>query len=85
MIPGLGSCPEEGIGYPLQYSWASLETHTVKNVPAMQETWVWSLHWDDNNYQAGESATLIGWMKDMPEQGWKFGREFKVGYENLVA
>lgn len=39
----------------------------------------------DNNYQAGDSATLIGWMKDMPEQGWKFGREFKVGYENLFA
>ena len=39
----------------------------------------------DNNYQMGDSATLIGWMKDMPEQGWKFGREFEVGYENLFA
>ena len=39
----------------------------------------------DNNYQMGDSATLIGWMKDMPEQGWKYGREFEVGYENLFA
>ena len=35
---GLGSCPGEGIGYPLQYSWASLVTQMVKNPPAMQET-----------------------------------------------
>ena len=25
-IPGLGRSPREGIGYPLQYSWASLVT-----------------------------------------------------------
>ena len=39
-IPGLGKPPEEGIGYPLQYSWASLVTQLVKNPPAMWETWV---------------------------------------------
>jgi len=40
-IPGWGRSPEEGIGYPLQYSWASLVAQaTVKNPPAMQETWV---------------------------------------------
>ena len=31
---------DEGIGYPLQYSWASLAAQLVKNLPAMQETWV---------------------------------------------
>ena len=30
----------EGIGYPLQYSWASLVAQLVKNLPAMWETWV---------------------------------------------
>ena len=30
-------------GYPLQYSWASLVAQLVKNLPAMQETWVQSL------------------------------------------
>ena len=33
-IPGLGRCPGKGIGYPLQYSWASLVAQTVKNPPA---------------------------------------------------
>ena len=42
-IPGSGSSPGEGIGYPLQYSWASLVTQMVKNLPAMWETWVQSL------------------------------------------
>ena len=37
----------EGIGYPLQYSWASLVAHGVKNPPAMQETCVQSLGWED--------------------------------------
>ena len=43
MIPGSGRSPGEGIGYPLQYSWASLVVQSVKNLPAMQETWVQSL------------------------------------------
>ena len=38
LIPGLGRSLGEGIGYPLQYSWASLEAQLVKNPPAMQET-----------------------------------------------
>ena len=37
-IPGLGSSPGEGIGYPRPYSWASLVAQMVKNLPAMQET-----------------------------------------------
>ena len=44
-IPGLGRSPREGISYPLQYS--SLMAQLVKNPPAMQETWVRSLGWDD--------------------------------------
>ena len=47
MIPGLGRSAGEGIGYPLQYSWASLVTQLVKNLPAMWETWVRSLGWED--------------------------------------
>ena len=39
-IPGLGRSAGEVIGYPLQYSWASLVAQLVKNLPAMQETWV---------------------------------------------
>ena len=39
-IPGSGRSAEEEIGYPLQYSWASLAAQLVKNPPAMWETWV---------------------------------------------
>ena len=39
-ILGLGRSSGEGIGYPFQYSWASLVAQLVKNPPAMWETWV---------------------------------------------
>ena len=39
-IPGSGRATGEGIGYPLQYSWAYLVAKLVKNPPAMRETWV---------------------------------------------
>ena len=47
LIPGLGRSSGEGIGYPLQYSWASLVAQLVKNPPAVQETLVRSLGWED--------------------------------------
>ena len=43
LIPGSGRSPEEGIGYPLQYSWNSHSRffmRMVKNLPAMWETWI---------------------------------------------
>jgi len=46
-IPGSGRSAGEGIGYPLQHSWVSLVTQLVKNPPAIRETWVRSLGWDD--------------------------------------
>ena len=47
MIPGWRRSAGEGIGYPLQYSWAFLMAQLVKNPPAMQETWARSLGWED--------------------------------------
>ena len=47
LIPGSGRSSGEGIGYPLQCSWASLVAQLVKNLPAMWETWVRSLGWED--------------------------------------
>ena len=43
----VGRSAGEGIGYSLQYSWASLVAQLVKNPPAMQETWDRSLGWED--------------------------------------
>ena len=44
-IPRLVRSTGEGIGYTLLYSWASLVAQLVKNLPAMQETWIRSLGW----------------------------------------
>ena len=46
-LPGWGRSAGEGIGYPLQYSWASLVAQLVKNLPAVRETRVQSLGWED--------------------------------------
>ena len=46
-ITGSGRFPGEGMGYPIQYSWVFLIAQMVKNLPAMQETWVQSLGWED--------------------------------------
>ena len=47
LIPGSGRSPGEGVGCPLQYSWASLVAQVVKNLPAMQETLVQFLGQED--------------------------------------
>ena len=47
LIPGSGRYAGERIGNPFQYSWASLVAQLVKNLPAMQETRVRALDWED--------------------------------------
>ena len=47
LIPGSGRSAGEGIGYPLQYSWASLVAQLIKNLSAMLEIRVRSLGWKD--------------------------------------
>ena len=61
-IPGSGRSLGEGIGYPLQYSWASLVAQLVKNPPAMWETWVQCLGWEDplGNGKATYSSVMAG-------------------------
>ena len=46
-IPGSAKSTGEEIGYPLQYFGASLMTQLVNNPPAMRETWVQPLAWED--------------------------------------
>ena len=47
MIPGLGRSTGEEIGYPFQDSWTSQVAQLVENQPAMRETWVQSMGWED--------------------------------------
>ena len=60
-IHGLGKSTGEGIGYPLQYSWAFLVAQLVKTLPAMQETWVRSLGWDDRATHSSILTWRIPW------------------------
>ena len=48
------------IGYPLQYSWASFAAQQVKNPPAMWETRVRSVGWEDplKKVKANHSSIL---------------------------
>ena len=78
-IPGSGRSPEEGIGYPLQYSWASLVVQMVKNLPAMQ-TWVRSLGWEDPLEKGiATHSSILAWRIPWTEKpggfdsawGWK--------------
>ena len=55
-IPGLGRFAGEGIGYPLQYSWASLVAQLVQNAPAMWETWVGKILWRRERYSGLENS-----------------------------
>ena len=68
-IPGSGRSTGAGIGYPFQYSWASLVAQLVKNLPAMRETRFQSLDWENplEKGMASHSRILawrIPWMEE---------------------
>ena len=69
LIPASGRSPGEGIGYPFQYSWASLVAQTVKNLPAMQETWVWSLGWEDPLEKETATQLLYSCLENSKDRG----------------
>ena len=66
-VPGWGRSAGEGIGYPLQYSSASLMAQMVKNLPAMWETWVQSLGWEDP-WRREWLPTPVFWPGESHEQ-----------------
>ena len=69
LTPGLGRSSGEGINYPLQYCWASLVAQMVKNLPAMWETWVQSLAWE-NPLEKGRAthSSILTWRFPWTEE-----------------
>ena len=62
----------EEIGCPLQYSWASLMAQMVKNPPAMQETWVRSLGWEDPLEEGmATHSSILAWRTPMDRGAWQ--------------
>ena len=63
---------KSGIGYPLQYSWVSLVAQLVKIPPAMWETWVKFLSWEDPPKQGmATHSSILAWR--IPWTGWYIG------------
>ena len=50
------------MGYPLQYSCASVVAQLVKNLPAMRESWLLSLGWEDS-LEKGKAihSSILAW------------------------
>ena len=62
LIPGLGRSTGDRIGYPLQHSWASIVAQLVKNPPAMWETWVQCLGWEDPlQKKPATHSSILAW------------------------
>ena len=71
LIPGSGRSAGEGIGYPLQYSWASFVAQLVKNPPAMWETWFRSLGWEDLLEEGmATHSSILAWKISMYRGVW---------------
>ena len=60
------------MGYPLQYSWASLVAQTVKNLPATWETWVRSLGREDPLEEGmATHSSILAWRISMDREAWR--------------
>ena len=70
-IPRSGRYPGERIGYPLQYTWASLVAQIVKNLPAMQETWIRFLGWEELLEEGmATHSSIPSWRISMHRGAW---------------
>ena len=70
-IPRWGRSPGEGIGYPLQFSWAFLVAQVVQNLPAMQESWLWSLGWEGPMEKGmATHSSILAWRIPMDRGAW---------------
>ena len=79
MIPGSGRSAGEEIGYSLQYSWASSAAQLVKNLLAMQESWVQSLGWEDP-LEKGKAthSSIVAWRIVTPIVHWVTKRQTRL-------
>ena len=72
LTPGSGRSPGEGIGYTLQYSWASLVAQLVKNLLAMQLQWILSLGWEDPlEVEMATHSSILAWRIPKDRGAWR--------------
>ena len=64
------------MGYPFQYYWAFLVAQMVKNLPAMQETMVQSLGWEDPLEEGiAIHSSILAWRIPMDREPGTLHRE----------
>ena len=57
---------------PVRRGWASLVAQLVKNPPAMRETWVWSLGWEDPLEEGiATHSSILAWRIPMDRGAWQ--------------
>ena len=95
-IPGSGRSTREGMGYPLQCSWASLVAQLVKKLPEMWKIWAWSLGWEDTleKWKAPHSI-ILAWtipltvlsvgLKESDTTEWLSRFWFRLDLNGLVV
>ena len=72
LTPGLGKSPGEGIDYPLQNSWVFPVAQMVKIPPAMWETWIRSLSWEDPLEKGMATHTsILAWRIPTDRGAWR--------------
>ena len=82
LIPRWGRSTGEGIGYPLQYSEASLVAQLVKNTPAIWKTWVRSLGWEDPLEKGTAThSSMLAW--GIPRTVQSMGSQ-RVGHDRVT-
>ena len=65
------TCQEEGFSFPLEIK-ASLVVQLVKNPPAMWETLVQSLGWDDPlEKRMATHSSILAWKIPMDRRAWR--------------
>ena len=70
--PGLGRSPGGETDYPLQRSWASLVAQMVKDLPAVQQTWVQSLSWEDPPKKGmATNSSIPAWRIPTDREAWR--------------
>ena len=84
-IPGSGRFSGEGKGYPLQCSWASLVAQLLKNPPAMWETWVRLLGWEDP-LEKGKTtnSSILAWRIPRTTKSWTRLSDFHFTHQRVA-
>ena len=67
-----------GAGKPVACSFISGKF--LPDYPHMDST----SRFKDNGYREGDSVTIIGWWKDMPEGAWRNGKDIKISVTDIL-